>query len=111
MGQAASWAPDERLNLVNAITTTGPAPQRWGRRCGKQWLARLLAASRLLVASLVLAGLLAGLNPSAGLAAAAATPEESVYTAGSYEVAPVRILKFRRLWSPPPKCLATARGG
>lgn len=72
---------------MNATTTTSLAPRRWG----KAWLAWVL------VASLVLVGLLAGLQPRAGLAAASATPEESVYTAGSYDVAPVRILNIPAL--------------
>lgn len=93
---------------MNANTTTGLRP----RRRGKPWLAPLLVAS-LLVASLLLSGLLAGLGPGAGLAstpAAPATPEEPAFTAGSFDVAPVRILNIPALMVASPQMPGDGKG-
>jgi small conductance mechanosensitive channel len=92
---------------VNANTTTGLRP----RRRGKPWLAPLLVAS-LLVASLLLSGLLAGLGAGAGLASTStpAMPDEPVLTAGSFDVAPVRILNIPALMVASPQMPGDGKG-
>jgi small conductance mechanosensitive channel len=100
-GQAPGWeGGDERLNLVNANTPTGLTP----RRKGKLWLALPL------VASLLLCGLLAGLRPSAGLASTPATPDEPVITAGTFDVAPVRILNIPAFMVASPQLPSDGKG-
>ncbi|MFN7899464.1 MAG: mechanosensitive ion channel family protein [Synechococcaceae cyanobacterium] len=65
---------------MNVSISTNRAPRRWG----KPWLALLF----------LLAVSLAGLVAIPGVAATPAPLEASAFTAGSYEVAPVRILNI-----------------
>ncbi|MFO0015152.1 MAG: mechanosensitive ion channel family protein [Synechococcaceae cyanobacterium] len=87
---------------MNANTTTCLTP----RRRGTAWLALLL------VASLLLSGLLAALRPSAGLASTptSTTGDELVFTAGSFDVAPVRILNIPALMVASPQLPGDGKG-